>query len=76
MGRALYEALADRLQAMGILNLYACIGYPQAEDEYLTRNLSLIHILVWSMWGLSSGMAWPSRASKAASGTFLMSAVR
>ena len=38
MGRALYEALADRLQAMGILNLYACIGYPQAEDEYLARN--------------------------------------
>ena len=32
MGRALYEALADRLQAMGILNLYACIGYPQVED--------------------------------------------
>lgn len=43
MGRALYEALADRLQAMGILNLYACIGYPQAEDEYLTRNSARFH---------------------------------
>ena len=27
MGRVLYEALADRLKAMGVLNLYACIGY-------------------------------------------------
>ena len=26
LGRALYEALADRLKAMGVLNLYACIG--------------------------------------------------
>ena len=43
MGRALYEALTDRLQAMGILNLYACIGYPQAEDEYLTRNSARFH---------------------------------
>ena len=43
VGRALYEALADRLQAMGILNLYACIGYPQVEDEYLTRNSARFH---------------------------------
>ena len=43
MGRAPYEALADRLQAMGILNLYACIGYPQVEDEYLTRNSARFH---------------------------------
>ena len=43
MGRALYEALADRLQSMGILNLYACIGYPQVEDEYLTRNSAQFH---------------------------------
>ena len=27
LGRALYEALADRLKGMGILNLYARIGY-------------------------------------------------
>ena len=38
MGRVLYEALADRLKAMGVLNLYACIGYPQVEDEYLTKT--------------------------------------
>ena len=30
MGRVLYEALADRLKAMGVLNLYACIGFTLA----------------------------------------------
>ena len=29
LGRKLYEALADRLKDMGVLNLYACIGYPE-----------------------------------------------
>lgn len=28
---------------MGILNLYACIGYPQVEDEYLTKNSAEFH---------------------------------
>ena len=42
-GRALYEALEERLKAMGILNLYACIGDPVIEDEYLTRNSELFH---------------------------------
>ena len=43
LGRRLYEELAQRLKAMGILNLYACIGYPQQEDEYLTRNSAEFH---------------------------------
>lgn len=43
LGRVLYEALADRLKAMGVLNLYARIGYPQAEDEYLTKNSAQFH---------------------------------
>lgn len=43
MGRMLYEALADRLKDMGILNLYACIGFPQVEDEYLTKNSAQFH---------------------------------
>lgn len=43
MGRQLYEALENRLQKMGILNLYACIGYPVVEDEYLTRNSADFH---------------------------------
>ena len=42
-GRALYEALEARLRAMGILNLYACIGDPIVEDEYLTRNSEQFH---------------------------------
>ncbi len=42
-GRALYEALEERLKAMGILNLYACIGDPVEEDEYLTRDSERFH---------------------------------
>lgn len=38
LGKKLYEALEEALKQMGILNLYACIGYPETEDEYLTRN--------------------------------------
>ena len=43
LGRKLYEALADRLKTMGILNLYACIGYPKVEDEYLNKNSAQFH---------------------------------
>ena len=42
-GRALYEALEKELSAMGITNLYACIGDPLAEDEYLTKNSEHFH---------------------------------
>ena len=28
---------------MGILNLYACIGYPEQNDEYLTTNSAGFH---------------------------------
>lgn len=38
LGRKLYETLEGRLAEMGITNLYACIGCPETEDEYLTRN--------------------------------------
>ena len=43
MGRMLYEALEESLKKMGIVNLYACIGYPETEDEYLTRNSAEFH---------------------------------
>lgn len=43
LGRKIYEALEDRLQKMGILNLYACIGYPETEDEYLNKNSANFH---------------------------------
>ena len=38
VGRLLYDGLENCLGEMGITNLYACIGYPDIEDEYLTKN--------------------------------------
>ena len=43
IGRKLYEALEDILKAQNILNMYACIGYPEKEDEYLNRNSVEFH---------------------------------
>lgn len=43
VGRLLYAALEDELRRMGVVNLYACIGYPEIEDEYLTRNSADFH---------------------------------
>ena len=42
-GRILYEELEGSLRSMGILNLYAIIGSPIVEDEYLTRNSEEFH---------------------------------
>ena len=42
-GRLLYEALEEKLKAQGITNLYACIGDPIEEDEYLTRASEMFH---------------------------------
>lgn len=43
LGRKLYEALEEALKAQGILNLYACIGYPDEPDEYLDYNSEQFH---------------------------------
>ena len=43
LGRKIYEALESRLKKTGILNLYACIGYPEKEDRYLNRNSAEFH---------------------------------
>ena len=43
MGKMLYEALEKALAEMGILNMYACIGYPAEDDEYLTSNSADFH---------------------------------
>lgn len=43
MGRLIYEALEKCLRDIGIVNLYACIGYPEKEDEYLTKNSAKFH---------------------------------
>lgn len=43
VGRLLYDGLENCLGEMGITNLYACIGYPDIEDEYLTKNSAGFH---------------------------------
>ena len=43
LGKQLYAALTECLKQMGITNLYACIGYPQTEDEYLDKNSEQFH---------------------------------
>lgn len=43
IGRALYESLEKVSKAQNILNLNACIGYTEAEDEYLTGNSVQFH---------------------------------
>lgn len=43
LGKTLYETLQTKLKAMGITNLYACIGYPSQNDEYLTTNSANFH---------------------------------
>ena len=43
-GRALYDAIQERLARMGVRNLYACIGEPPAEeDPYLTHDSARFH---------------------------------
>jgi len=43
IGKALYEELERLLKQQNILNLYACIAYPEQEDEYLTRDSVRFH---------------------------------
>ena len=43
VGRALYKVLESIAKAQNISNLYACIAYPEAEDEYLTKNSAQFH---------------------------------
>ena len=43
IGRMLYEALEKEMKKRGFLNLYACIGYPIDDDEYLTKNSAEFH---------------------------------
>ena len=42
-GRRLYEALEQELKSRRFRNLYACIGDPIEEDEYLTRDSEHFH---------------------------------
>lgn len=43
LGRKIYEALEEKLKEMGFHNLYACIAYPDVEDEYLDANSPEFH---------------------------------
>lgn len=43
LGRLLYQSLEDISRAQNILNLNACIGYPEEEDGYLTKNSAQFH---------------------------------
>ncbi|MBR0596431.1 GNAT family N-acetyltransferase [Sinanaerobacter chloroacetimidivorans] len=43
VGRKLYEAMECILKEMHIINLNACIGYPETDDEYLTKNSVEFH---------------------------------
>ncbi len=43
IGRALYLALEQDLKAMGITNLYACIGTTTIPDEYLNHDSETFH---------------------------------
>ena len=43
LGRRLYESLEKISHLMNVINLNACIGYPEVEDEYLTKNSAEFH---------------------------------
>ena len=43
VGGRLYTALEKISKEQNLLNLNACIGYPEIEDEYLTKNSARFH---------------------------------
>lgn len=43
LGRKLYEVLEETVREIGILNLYACIAYPETEDRYLDQSSAKFH---------------------------------
>lgn len=43
VGRKLYTALEEILRGMGILNLYALIGWTDVDDEFLNKNSANFH---------------------------------
>lgn len=50
IGGRLYERLEQILGRQGILNLNACIAWPQEEDEYLTRDSVNFHRHLGYQW--------------------------
>ncbi|MFC0323928.1 GNAT family N-acetyltransferase [Gallibacterium melopsittaci] len=43
LGKKLYTAIENISKAQHIYNLNACIGYPEKEDQYLTKNSADFH---------------------------------
>ncbi len=43
IGKKLYQAIEDISRAQNVKNLNACIGSPETEDEYLTKNSIEFH---------------------------------
>ena len=43
IGRKLYDKLEEALRKQGILNMEACSGYPETEDEHLTKDSVRFH---------------------------------
>lgn len=43
IGKKLYHAIEEISKLQNILNLNACIGYPETEDEYLNKNSVEFH---------------------------------
>lgn len=43
VGKHLYEKLEEVMKAQNILNMNACIGYPEVEDEHLTKDSVKFH---------------------------------
>ena len=43
LGRKLYQIIENISKAQNIINLYACIWYPEKDDEYLTKYSAQFH---------------------------------
>lgn len=50
IGKKLYDRLESSLKEQGILNLYACIAYPEQEDKYLTKDSIRFHKHLGYKW--------------------------
>lgn len=50
IGRKLYRTMEELLKEMGILNVNACIAYPETEDQYLTKNSVQFHEHLGYQW--------------------------
>ena len=50
VGKQLYQRLEKVLAMQNIQNLYACIAYPEVEDEHLTKNSVQFHEHLGYLW--------------------------